>query len=58
MRKVIYSGQIRGVINTGSLSLAPLGLALIICTLAAYVHRLLINRYLTCREWLLHRSPG
>lgn len=47
MLKVIYSGQIGGVINTDSLSLAPLGLAVIICTLAACVHCLLINHYLT-----------
>lgn len=50
MLKVIYSGQIGGVINTSSLSLAPLGLAVIICALAACVHCLLINHYLTCSE--------
>lgn len=50
MLKVIYSGQMKGLINNGSLLLATPGLPVIICTLAACVHCLLIHRRLTCRE--------
>lgn len=50
MLKVIYSGQMRALINNGSLSLAPLGLLVIICTLAACVHCLLINHCPTHSE--------
>lgn len=38
--KVIQSGRMRDLINNGSLSLAPLGLSVIVCTLAACVHLL------------------
>lgn len=50
MLKVIYSGQMKGLINNGSLLLATPGLPVIICTLAACVHCLLIHRRLTWRE--------
>lgn len=46
----LYSGQMRGLINKGSRSPAPLGLPAIICTLTACAHCLLINYCPTCSE--------
>lgn len=57
--KVIQSGQMRGLINNGSLSPAPLGLSVIVCTLAACVH-LPPNLPVLNTPWgrLLLPSPG
>lgn len=58
MLKVIYSRQMRGLINNGSLLLAPLCLPVITCTLAACVHCLLIYCCLTCREGRRRREAA
>lgn len=57
MLKVIYSGQMRGLINNGGLSLAPRGLPVIICTLTACVHCLLISRCSACSEGWRRPAP-
>lgn len=57
--KVIQSGRMRDLINNGSLSPAPLGLSVIVCTLAACVHLLPNLPLLNMRRGrLLLRSPG